>query len=121
METQSIILLDNSPLVRGMLRRVIDKAPRLKIVAELDNFADYPTVAQQTNADWTILLLDPDESVPEIVEQVVNNHASMRLLVMAVDGSQVRMRWVEPREVSLDDKNLDDLLTILRRDEIEQE
>lgn len=120
MEIQSIILLDNSPLVRGMLKRVIDKAPGLKIVAEVDTFSEYPEVAQQTNADWTILLLDPDEVVPEIVERFVNNHASMRLLVMAVDGSQVRMRWVEPHEVSLDDKNLDDLLKILRREEIEQ-
>lgn len=120
MEIQSIILLDNSPLVRGMLKRVIHKAPGLKIVAEVDTFSEYPEVAQQTNADWTILLLDPDEVVPEIVERFVNNHASMRLLVMAVDGSQVRMRWVEPHEVSLDDKNLDDLLKILRREEIEQ-
>jgi hypothetical protein len=109
-------LLDNSRLVRDLLRRVIDKAPGLQIVAEVDDLSDYPDVACQTRADWTILLLDPDEEVPEIVEQAINYQNSMRLLVMAVDGSQVRMRWIEPHEQSLDNKNLEDLLTILRRD-----
>jgi hypothetical protein len=103
-----------------MLSRVIDKAPGLQVVAELQDLSKYPDVVRQTGADWTILLLDPDEQVPEIVEQVLNQQPSMRLLVMAVDGSQVRMRWIEPHEISLDDKSLDDLLTILRRDVVEQ-
>jgi hypothetical protein len=103
-----------------MLRRVIDKDPGLQIVAEVQDLSEYPEVARQIRADWTILLLDPDEEVPEIVQQVHNHHASMRLLVMAVDGSQVRMRWIEPHETSLNDKSLDDLLTILRTDLAEQ-
>jgi DNA-binding NarL/FixJ family response regulator len=115
-DTQSIILLDNSRLVRDMLRRVINKAPGLKIVAEVEDLSEYPDIARQTSADWTILLLDPDEEVPAVVEEVLNRLTLMRLLVMAVDGSQVRMRWTEPHEKSLDDKNLEDLLTILRRD-----
>jgi len=41
----------------------------------------------------------------------------MRLLVMAVDGSQVRIRWIEPHEIYLNDKSLEELLTILRQDQ----
>jgi hypothetical protein len=97
-----------------MLRRVIDKASGLKIVANIDELTEFPEVARQTNADWTILLLEPDEEVPEIVEQALNNQSSMRLLVMAVDGSQVSMKWTGPHEKPLTDKSLEDLLTILR-------
>lgn len=116
MKEQSIILLDKSRLVRSMLRRVIDKAPGLQIIAEVEDLSEYPDVARQTGADWTILLLDPDEEVPHIVEQVLYHQSSMRLLVMAIDGSQVRMRWFEPHEVVLSDKSLEDLLSILRTD-----
>lgn len=114
MGTQSIILLNNSRLVRDLIRRVIEKASGLKIVAEVEELAEFPDVARQTNADWTILLLEPDEEVPEIVEQAINHQTEMRLLAMAVDGSQVRMRWTEPREMPLNDKSLEDLLAILR-------
>lgn len=117
MGTQSIILLDNSRLVRDMFRRVIKKAPGLQIIAEVEDVSDFPNIARQTNADWTILLLDPDEEVPTIVEQTLNHQTSMRLLVMAVDGSQVRMRWIEPHEIYLNDKSLEELLTILRQDQ----
>lgn len=119
MDVQSIILLNNSRLVRSMLRRVIDKAPGLQIVAEVENLSEYPAIARRTDANWTILLLDPGEEVPEIVQRVLEHHTMMRLLVMAVDGSQVRMRWVKPHEKCLDDKSLDDLLIILQKNAVE--
>ena len=93
----------------------IDKAPGLEIVAIVTDLSDYPSIARRTNADWTILLLDLDEDVPEIVQQVLEHQASMRLLMMTIDGSHVRMRWIEPHERSLDGKSLDDLLAILQK------
>lgn len=115
MDKQSIILLDNSRLLRDMLKRVINKAPGLEIIAEVADLSEYPSVARRTNADWTILLLDLDEDVPDIVEQVIEHQHSMRLLIMDIDGSHVRMRWTEPHERSLDGKSLDDLLAILQK------
>lgn len=118
MKKKSIILVDNSPLVSGMLRRVIDDVGDLEIVAEVEDISQYPAIAQQTQAGWTILLLDPDEEVPQIVEQVLSQQPAMRLLVMSVDGSQVRMKWTEPHEISLNDRSLEELLGILQENQV---
>lgn len=118
MKKKSIILVDNSPLVSGMLRRVIDDVGDLEIVAEVEDISQYPAIAQQMQAGWTILLIDPDEEVPQIVEQVLSQQPAMRLLVMSVDGSQVRMKWIEPHEISLNDRSLEELLGILQENQV---
>lgn len=116
METNSIILLNNSRLVRDMIRRVINKTPGLEIVAEVDDISDYSHIARQTDADWTIFLFDPDNKFPSDIRQVLSHHTSMRLLAIAIDGSQVKMQWNEFHEISLNDKNLEELLLILKED-----
>lgn len=118
MKKKSIILVDNSPLVSGMLRRVIDDVGDLEIVAEVEDISQYPAIAKQMQAGWTILLIDPDEEVPQIVEQVLSRQPAMRLLVMSVDGSQVRMKWIEPHEISLNDRSLEELLGILQENHV---
>lgn len=118
--TQSIILLDRSPLVRGMLRRIINKQPGLRIVAEVDDYSCYREAVLSTEAEWTILVLDPGEDIPEIIDQVLGDRPSMRLLVMAIDGSQVRLKWIEPHDEILADASLDDLFAIITDPETEQ-
>jgi hypothetical protein len=75
---------------------------------------------KQIEADWAIVLLPPDEGVPDLVEQVINEQPSMRFLLMGVDGSHARIKWNEPHEVPLDKKNLQELLALLRTDRQER-
>ena len=87
----------------------------------MEDLSDYPAVVRETGADWTILLHDPENEVPRIVEQVLIKQSSMRLLLMSVDGSQVCMRWNEPHELPLNDSNLEELLAILQEGKPGQE
>ena len=112
--TQSIILLNNAHLVRDMLCRVINKAQDLRVVADVEDVTDFPKIAQSVPADWTILLLDPEEKIPEFVVQVIDHQSGMRLMVMAVDGSQVMVKNSGSNAKLLNDKNLLELLQILR-------
>ena len=114
MATQSIILLNNSRLIRDMLRRVINKIQGLKLVAEVEKISDYPAIAQRVCADWTILLLDPEENIPVAVEQVIDHQSSMRLMAMAIDGSRVLVKYSGTNAMSLNDKSLLELLQILQ-------
>jgi hypothetical protein len=114
--TQSIILLNNANLVRDMLQRVINKAQDLQVVADVEDVADFPKIAQSVPADWTILLLDPEEQIPESVVQVIDQQSAMRLMIMAVDGSQVMVKNSGSNAKLLNDKNLLELLQILRRE-----
>lgn len=116
MTTHKIILASNSRLVRDMLRIVIGKTTGLEVVMEIEDLGEFPESIKQTNADWAIVLITPDEEVPDIVEQVIRENQSMRFLLMGVDGSHARMKWSEPHEVPLDEKNLSELLDILSQE-----
>ena len=120
MATQRIILVNNARLMHEMLKRVIDKSPGLEIVSEVDELIELPDTLRSTEADWAIVLLDPDEGIPELVEQIISEQTSMRFLLMGVDGSHARMMWNEPHEVPLDEKNLLELLAILRTNQQER-
>jgi two-component SAPR family response regulator len=117
---QRIILVNNSRLMRDMLKRVISKTAGLEIVSDLDDLAEFPKTVKKIEADWAIVLLPPDEGVPDLVEQVINEQPSMRFLLMGVDGSHARIKWNEPHEVPLDKKNLQELLALLRTDRQER-
>lgn len=120
MSTKRIILANSSRLVRDMLKKAINKTPGLELVSNIENLADFPNVLRQVKADWAIVLLPPDERVPELVAKAINEHQSMRFLLMGVDGSHARMMWNEPHEVALDKKNLQELLGLLRQDQTER-
>ena len=110
---QKIILVDGSRLLRGMLKRAIERDAGLRVVAEVDDFRKFSTVVNQTDADWLFLTLLPQKPIPEIIDKALRERPSLNLMVMATDGSQVRMRWVETHEVSLDEKNLEEILSVL--------
>lgn len=113
MATQRIILVNNAPLVRGLLKKVIDNTPGLEIIMEIEDLTEFQESVKRADADWAIVLLSPDERVPDLVEQVIREQPSMRFLLMDEDGSHVRMKWNEPHEVPLDEKNLAELLALL--------
>ena len=120
MAKQIIILVNNSRLMRDMLKRVISKTEGLEIVSDLDDLAEFPEAVKRMEADWAIVLLPPDEGIPGLVEQVINEQPSMRFLLMGVDGSHARIKWNEPHEVPLDKKNLQELLALLQTDRQER-
>jgi len=113
-EMTRIILLDGSPFLHEVLKKAIDKQEGLKIVADIDDIALYPKTAMEVEADWTYLLLSPGRKVPISVQDVIEANPEMGLLVMATDGSSVRVRWVEQHEEDLDVEELAEIFDFLR-------
>lgn len=118
MSTQRIVLVNGSRLLRGILKRAIERDNNLSVVAEVDDHAKISSVIKEVKMDWIILALHPQESFPETVDNVLRNQPQLKCLVMATDGSRVRMRWIETHETSLDEKDLEELLTLLRENEV---
>lgn len=116
MVTRRIILANSSRLVRDLIKKVIGKTPGLEIVSEVEDISEFPDTVRRKEADWAIVLLSPEEQVPDLVEQVIQEQPSMRFLLMGVDGSHARMKWNEPHEVPLHEKSLQDLLDLLRQE-----
>jgi DNA-binding NarL/FixJ family response regulator len=115
MQPCRIILANGSRFLQEMLKRVIEKTPDLQVVGEIAGLAQLSSTIAKTEAEWVIVSLLPDGKIPEMVESSLIAHPSVRVLALAADGSQVKMKWIEPREKILDDLSMDELIAILRK------
>jgi hypothetical protein len=116
MQPHKIIMVDGSRFLREMLKRVIAKTPGLQLVDEISDLAMLSSAIERTGAQWMVVSYPPNGKVPEAIETSLAAHPSVRVLALATDGSQVKMKWVESREKILDDLSLDELIAILCKD-----
>ena len=114
MATQRIILVNSSCLLLDMFNKVIEKTAGLEIVSHIDDLNDFSEAIKHTKAEWAIVFLSPEEQVPELVDQIIQEQSSMRFLIMGTDGSHAHMRWNEIRKLPLEEKNLQELLSIIQ-------
>jgi len=113
MQTHRVVLANESRLLREMLERVIRKVPDLEVVGHATDAARLPSLLEETDAQWVIVSLLPDSKIPAVADSLLAEHPSLRLLAVAVDGSQVKAKWVEPHEKDLGDLSLEELIAIL--------
>jgi len=113
MQPRKIIMVDGSRFLREMLKRVIAKTPGLQLVDEITDLASLSSTIERTGAQWMVVSYPPDGKLPEAVESSLAAHPSIRVLALATDGSQVKMKWVESREEIVDDLSLDELIAVL--------
>jgi hypothetical protein len=137
MQSHRIIMVDGSRFLRELLKRVIAKTPGLQLVDEINDLARLSPAIEQTGAQWVVVSYPPNGKLPEAIEFSLAAHPSVRVLALATDGSQVKMKWVEPRESAvavaadgsqvkmnwvesreeiLDDLSLDELIAVLYED-----
>lgn len=120
MNTKKVVLVNNSLLMEGILKKVIGKTQGLEFAAGIENLEDLSESILDTNADLVIVLLPPDEPVPERLKNLINEHSSTRFLLMGMDGSRARLRWNEPHELSLNEMSLQELLLMLTTNQAER-
>jgi hypothetical protein len=113
MEAHRVILANESLLLREMLECVINKVPDLEIVGHASDPARLPSLLKEIDAHWVIVSLLPDGKIPGVADSLLAEHPSLRVLAVAVDGSQVKAKWVEPHEKELGDLSLEELIAIL--------
>jgi hypothetical protein len=118
MQTQAaateIILINGSPFLHEILKKAINKKDDLNVIAEADRIGAFPQVVKQVSASWAFLLLSPEEELPDVVKEVMVNNPSMGLLVMATDGSRVRVRWMEQHDQDIEVEDLNGIFSVLQ-------
>jgi hypothetical protein len=114
METIEVILINGSPFLHEILKKAINKQAALTVVAEADNVEKLPQVAAGISADWAYLLLSPGDEIPGVVEDFTAEHPETRLLIMATDGSKVRVRWMGQDNQGLVIDDLDGIFSVLQ-------
>ena len=115
-ETTRIILVNGSPFLHELVRKAITKNHAMQIVAEVYKISNYPSVAAHVKADWTYLMLPPEDEIPEAIEKVIKENTSMRVLVMATDGSKVHVKWMEPHDQDVEVDNMEDIISVLQNE-----
>lgn len=114
MQLSQVVLANEPRLLRGMLKRVIAKAPGLQVVGEATDPAKLSSMIRQTGARWVIVSLWPEGLLPGSLEALLAEHASVSILGVAADGSQARIKRHESPEEVLHSLSLARLIAILR-------
>jgi hypothetical protein len=114
MQSHRIVLVKGARFLHEMLKRVIEKTPDLQVVDEVTDLTRLSPAVTHSEAQWVIVSLPLDGEIPDVVNSLLFKHPSVRILAMATDGSQVRMKWLESHEEALDDLSLDELFALLR-------
>jgi hypothetical protein len=96
-----------------MLKRVLARAPGLQVVGEVTDPAKLSSLIRETNAQWVIVSLWPEGLVPSAIESVVTENSSVRILGVAADGSQARIKRAESPEENLNNLSLGKLIAVL--------
>jgi DNA-binding NarL/FixJ family response regulator len=118
MPERRIVLASASRLLRDMLKRILDRSDKLTIVQEVTDQKELPSVLEHTHPEWVILSLSYDDRVPAWVDAFMALHPSIRFMGMAMDGSKIKVKWLEVHEQELDSLSLNELMQILENNTI---
>jgi hypothetical protein len=113
MQSSQVVLANEPRLLRGMLKRVIAKAPGLQVVGEVTDPAKLSFLIQQTDARWVIVSLWPEGLLPGALESLLTEHSSVCIMGVAADGSQARIKRAKCPEEDLHNLSLSKLIAVL--------
>lgn len=109
-----VVLANENRLLRGMLKYVIDRAADLDVVDDGPGLATLPSIVERTQADWTIVPLSPDGSMPEVANRIHRQCPSVAILGVTSDGGVVKLKRGSAPEEVLDGLSLESLISLLR-------
>jgi hypothetical protein len=112
MSAQRVILVNNSRLLGDMLRRVINKSDHLEMVQEVSGDRAFRFALEQVEAEWMILSIASENTLPAWLDPYLAKHPFMRCLVISPGSSKVKLKWQE-EEAELEDLSLKDVMYIL--------
>lgn len=112
MSAQRIILINASRLLGDMLSTIIHRADHLELVKEVFGNEELPSAIEKVEAEWVILSLQVDKSLPAWVDQYAVKHPSIRFLAIFPGSSKVKLKWMGYEE-DLEDLSLDELIDLL--------
>jgi DNA-binding NarL/FixJ family response regulator len=115
-----IILANDSQFFRDAFRRVLEKRSDLEIICEVKDFSVLSSVIQKNNPDWVIISMPNDGEISKAIEKLLIEYPTLLLMAVALDGSRIRVEWMEHKEKEVDNLSLDDFIKIFENDPHEE-
>jgi len=117
---KQVILLNDSRLMREMLSRVLNKSKGLQVIRQVENEQELEQAIQDTAAEWVLMTLPADGNVPNWIIELNHLHPNLRFLAISIDGSHIKMSWLESKQRDLDGVSLGELLQLLESEPQQQ-
>jgi len=115
MEPYRIVLANEPRLLRGLLHYALAKAAGVEVVDEVLDPARLSDAVARGKADWVIVSLWRNGSLPPLLRRLVEAQPAVSLLGMAADGSRAMVYGPGVNgDQLLGNLSLSDLLTTLR-------
>ena len=115
MESYRVLLANEPRLLRGLLSRVLAQVAGLTVVGQETDKAKLSSRVTESEADWVIVSMWQNESLPAFLRDLVSEHPSLCLLGMAPDGSRARTWSLEGGERRLNGLTLEEFIATLRQ------
>jgi len=74
-----------------MIRRALRKEAQLELVVETLNKQSLESALATSNPDWLILDQPGAEGMPDLIEDMLGQHPSLRILVISEDAARARV------------------------------
>lgn len=111
-----IVLANDSHFLRDAFRRVLEKKSNLQIICEVKDLEDLPSVVQKTDPDWLIISLPGNGKISEPVERLLIEYPTIHILAVSMDGSRIKVEWMEHKEEEAENLSLEDFIEIFESD-----
>lgn len=113
-----VILVNGSHFLRDMLERVFRKLPDFEIAGVAHDVAALEMLLRTTEADWFVVTATPSDDISKEVRELRVRFPDTRILVIAPDGGEVAINWLEPRKtppnLNLERAPLNELIAMMR-------
>jgi len=114
MKLHRVILANQPPLLRGLLLRVLRKAPDIDVVGEVVNMETLRRQVEQTQPQWVIVSMWRNGKLPDLLRNLVAEYPALCLIGLAADGSQAKVHCPGLTEQAAHGMSLDSLFATLR-------
>jgi hypothetical protein len=116
MKPYRVVLTKDARFLSDTFKRLIQKTDGVDVVGETEDLTSLPSLVEVTKADWVILFQRRTSSTHSNVELLLSKAPWIRVLTVAMDGSEVRMSWMTMHNRFCSVSSVEELISILTSD-----
>lgn len=95
--------MDESRLLREMLKKAINKTEGLQVVGEVERVDQLTEKIVDFHPDWLILFHHTLHDMPGFIENLMLENLDIRIAILSDRGQQVRVRYLDYQAESRQD------------------
>ncbi len=117
MQSQQVILVNGSRLLRELVKRVIERDAGFEVITELGDILELSSVIMKTDAKWMFLILSPNQEIPESLKvSIFLKYPTMRIVGLWVDSGRVHIDGLDYEQKDFTEVTLSAFTRLLRQE-----